>query len=71
MTPRTETAALSNLLCDLPDSPPAQRQLVGAALVRALRLANPDPDYADTVASGYVDLGEFDPDLYNLDGGLK
>lgn len=52
---RTETAVVSELLCDLPDLPPADKQAMGAALVRALRLIAPDPNYADTVAAGYVE----------------
>lgn len=56
MTPRTETVAVSHLLCD--DAPPLITGAVANTLVRSLRLV--DPDYQDTVAAGYVEtLEEF------------
>ena len=52
MTPPTiATAVVSELLCDLPDAPAEQREQYGAALVRALGLTNPDPDFAATAAT--------------------
>lgn len=47
---RIETTVLSAALCD----PEAISQL-GAPLVRALGLVPVDPDFADTVAAGYVE----------------
>lgn len=57
---RPETTVMAAALCDLPDADPAVQQRLGAQLVRALRLANPDPDFADSVAAGYVEgLAEY------------
>lgn len=53
---RPETTVMAAALCDLPDADPAVQQRLGADLVRALRLSKPDPDYADSVASGHVEL---------------
>ncbi|MGQ4513622.1 hypothetical protein [Streptomyces sp. DW26H14] len=52
---RPETAVVSQLLCDLPDAPADQQQRYGAALVRAPRLHDPDPDFAASVAAGHVE----------------
>ena len=60
MTPRTETVAISHLLCD--DAPPVIAGSVAASLIRSLNLVDRPRDlraernYADTVASGYVTL---------------
>lgn len=59
MTPRTETVAVSHLLCD--DAPPLITGVVADTLVRSLRLDRPrdlnaERDYADSVTSGYVSL---------------
>ena len=55
MTPRTETVVVSTLLSD---PPPVITGLVAHSIVRTLRLV--DPDYQDTVDSGYVEtLEEF------------
>jgi len=51
MTPRTETVAMSHLLCD--DAPPVITGPVAESLIRSLRLI--DPNYADTVDAGYVE----------------
>ncbi|MFJ8871042.1 hypothetical protein ACIRD6_35485 [Streptomyces sp. NPDC102473] len=51
MTPRTETVAISHLLCD--DAPPVITGPVAESLIRSLRLI--DPDFQDTEASGYVE----------------
>lgn len=68
---RPETAVVSELLCDHADLPPVQRREIDRQIVRALRLAAPDPDFADSVRSGYVDLDEFDPQLYRPDRGPR
>lgn len=69
---RTEQAVLSQALCDFPDLPAAQQRAFGAAIARMVareeRLTHPTPGYAESVAAGYVDLGEFDPELYGADG---
>lgn len=52
---RTETAIRSELLCDLPDLAPDRKQAMGAALVRALRLLSPDPDFAATEAADFTE----------------
>ncbi|MFJ3084650.1 hypothetical protein ACIPJG_33540 [Streptomyces halstedii] len=55
MTPRTETVVVSHLLSD---PPPTITGPVATSILRSLHLV--DPDYADTVASGYVEsLEEF------------
>ncbi|MET4670750.1 hypothetical protein [Streptomyces sp. PvR018] len=59
MTPRTETVAVSHLLCD--DAPPVITGAVADTLVRSLRLDRPrdlnaERNYADSVTSGYVSL---------------
>ncbi|MFJ6487037.1 hypothetical protein [Streptomyces californicus] len=58
MTPRTETVAISHLLCD---APPVITGPVADTLVRSLRLDRPrdlkaERDYADSVTAGYVAL---------------
>lgn len=58
---RPETAVMSQLLCDLPDTPPETRQPVGSALIRALHLAPepPEPeaesDFDRSVRAGFVE----------------
>lgn len=57
MTPRTETVAVSHLLCD--DAPPVITGPVANTLVRSLRLDRPrdlkaERDYADSKACGFV-----------------
>ncbi|MFH8867094.1 hypothetical protein [Streptomyces griseus] len=59
MTPRTETVAVSHLLCN--DAPPVITGAVADTLVRSLHLDRPrdlkaERDYADSVSSGYVTL---------------
>ncbi|MGW0780401.1 hypothetical protein [Streptomyces sp. NPDC002913] len=60
MTPRTETVALSHLLCD--DAPPVITGPVATSLVQSLHLVDrprdlrAEKDYADSVAAGYVSL---------------
>ena len=60
MTPRTETVAVSHLLCD--DAPPVITGPVAEALVRSLHLVDrprdmkAERDYADSVTAGYVTL---------------
>ncbi|MEU0160140.1 hypothetical protein ABZ154_15200 [Streptomyces sp. NPDC006261] len=59
MTPRTETVAVSHLLCD--DAPPVITGAVANALVRSLRLDRPrdlkaERDYADSDDEGYINL---------------
>lgn len=48
---RPESAVLSVLLCDLPDTPAEVGQPIGAGLVRALGLVKtePDPDFEESV----------------------
>ncbi|WP_406325869.1 hypothetical protein OG784_13055 [Streptomyces sp. NBC_01617] len=54
MTPRTETVVVSTLLSD---PPPVITGPIATALVRSLDL---DPNYADSVACGFVEtLEEF------------
>lgn len=58
MTPRTETVAVSHLLCD---APPVITGAVAVSLVRSLRLDRPrdlkaERDYADTETEGYISL---------------
>jgi hypothetical protein len=52
---RPETTILAAALCDLPNADAAVQKRLGADLVRALRLATPDKDYADDMAAGYVE----------------
>lgn len=54
---RPETAVLSQLLCDLPDTPPATSQPVGSLLVRALGLVEPEPetDFEASVREGHFE----------------
>ncbi|MFJ3089106.1 hypothetical protein [Streptomyces sp. NPDC086838] len=60
MTPRTETVAITHLLCD--DAPPVITGPVAESLIRSLHLMDRPRDlraernYADSVASGYVTL---------------
>lgn len=54
----TETAAMAVTLTTLPDAPAEVQRELGAGLVRALGLApqrEVDPDYAASVAAGYVE----------------
>lgn len=55
MTPRTDTVAASHLLCDHDQIPAPQRQQLDGAFIRALGLRSNDPDFAATVAAGYVE----------------
>lgn len=58
MTPRTETVAVSHLLCD--DAPPVITGPVADTLVRSLKLTDrprdlkAERDYADSKARGFV-----------------
>ncbi|MEV6580195.1 hypothetical protein AB0M92_18755 [Streptomyces sp. NPDC051582] len=52
MSPR-ETQVLSALLCD-----PDAAVIAAPGLLRALGLVPVDPDFADTVAAGYVESAD-------------
>ncbi|MGW6741726.1 hypothetical protein ACWGDX_13525 [Streptomyces sp. NPDC055025] len=50
-----ETAAMSELLSDLPDAPVGVRRVVVSPLVRALGLVPVEPDFQASVDAGFVE----------------
>lgn len=60
MTPLAAPSAAVTALPDLADMAPEPRQRISHALLRALDLVprEPDPDFAASVAAGYVETPE-------------